>query len=192
MKEIWKAIKGYDGLYEVSNIGRVKRLAYTTIGRTIGRKKEYIKHYQERFLNPTLCANGYMRVTLSRKGIESYKHVHSIVAEAFLPNTEQYPCVNHKNEVKTDNRVENLEWCSYGYNNKYNNLLERARIQRIKTCDKAESPIQITNVKDGSKMIFKNKREASTFLNVKTTSIHRAARKIRHTCNGYIVDYIKQ
>ena len=104
--EIWKPVIGYYGLYEVSNFGRVKSINYNKTGK-------------ERLMKQVVNKQGYYQVTLHKNGSMAAKKVHRLVAEAFIPNPNNLPCVNHKNEDKTDNRVENLEWCSIEYNNRY-------------------------------------------------------------------------
>ena len=106
MTEIWEAIKGYEGKYEVSNLGRVKSLSYRN-------KKE------ERCLKPRNAGSGYPMVGLwNEEGCER-KYVHKLVAEAFIPNPNGYKEINHINETKSDNRAENLEWCTHAYNVNY-------------------------------------------------------------------------
>lgn len=101
--EIWKDIKGYEGRYQISNEGRVKSL--------IGSK--------EKILKPGLNFHGYEKVTLSKGNKVKAHLVHRLVAQAFIPNPNDYPCINHKDEMKFDNSVDNLEWCTYDYNNNY-------------------------------------------------------------------------
>ena len=110
MEEIWKPIEGYEGLYEVSNFGRVKRLA-GEVSRTnrwgstsIVKTKDRIRKLKAN------SANGYVYVTLSKNGKIEIKRVHRLVAVAFIPNTENKPHVNHIDGDKTNNHVENLEW----------------------------------------------------------------------------------
>ena len=103
--EIWKDIQGFENLYQVSNLGRVKSLNY--------------KHTDKEKVLKLTKSNGYLDVILYKAG--EYKHhlVHRLVAQTFIPNTNSSLQVNHKNEIKTDNRVENLEWCTPKYNSNY-------------------------------------------------------------------------
>ena len=112
MIEVWKDIKGYEGLYQVSNIGRVKSLT-----RTNCRKENILKQ--------TNRGNGYYCVSLSKNNIVKTFCVHRLVAEAFIPNPNNFPCVNHINEDKLDNRVENLEFCTIQYNSSYGSVCQR-------------------------------------------------------------------
>ena len=116
-KEIWKDILGYEGLYQVSNQGRVKSL----------------KFGKERILKPCNNGWGYLFVQLFKNGEMKNDKVHRLVAKAFLSNPNNLPDVNHKNEDKTDNIVENLEWCDHKYNNNYGTRIQRAVEKTSKT-----------------------------------------------------------
>lgn len=109
MTEEWKDIKEYEGLYQVSNLGRVKSLKFG--------KEKILKLSNNK---------GYIQVTLYNDVIRKTYKVHRLVAETFLPNSDNKPCIDHINTNRTDNRVENLRWCTYKEN--MNNLLTKEKI----------------------------------------------------------------
>ena len=112
-KEIWKDIKNYEGLYQVSNLGNVKSLNYSHTGK-------------EQILKPPTTKAGYLRVYLYKEGKKRKRFlVHRLVAMAFLDNSDNLPQVNHKDENKKNNCVENLEWCTHTFNMNYGTRLER-------------------------------------------------------------------
>lgn len=104
--EIWLPIKGYTGLYEISDQGRVRSLNYKRTGRT-------------QVLKPLMIRSGYLQVMLYKDGKSKPYLVHRLVAEAFLANAEDLPEVNHLDECKTHNAVSNLEWCDRSHNINY-------------------------------------------------------------------------
>ena len=115
MEEIWKDIEGYEGLYQVSNMGRVRSLRRNII------------------LKIKIGSNGYERVVLSVNNIPKGYSIHRLVANTFIPNPDNYPIVNHKDENKTNNRVDNLEWCTQKYNVNYGTgIAKRTRSQSKK------------------------------------------------------------
>lgn len=101
MSEQWRDIAGYEGIYQVSDQGHI---------RNVKRGRERQLHYNN---------NGYVQVVLSRENKREHPLVHRLVALAFIPNPEGKPQINHKNGVKTDNRPDNLEWCTMGENLKH-------------------------------------------------------------------------
>ena len=104
LEEEWRPVVGYEEFYEVSSKGRVR-----SKDRVTGAKNGYTRTVNGEILNPWLV-EGYPRVSLSKRGQGHQKHVHRILAEAFIPNPDNHPLVRHLNDVRDDNRVENLAW----------------------------------------------------------------------------------
>lgn len=101
MEEIWKSISEYEGMYDVSNLGRIRSHKYINSPRTMANKKD---------------PNGYESIILCKYGTRNQQRIHRLVAIAFLTNPNNYPVVNHKNGIRNDNRAENLEWCTQSQN----------------------------------------------------------------------------
>lgn len=117
--EKWKPIPDYENLYEVSSYGRVKSLEkyrYNNGG------KQLLK---ERILRPINNGNGYFMVRLYKNKTNKYYLIHRLVAEAFIPNPDNLPMINHRDEDKTNNVADNLEWCDAKYNSNYGTAIER-------------------------------------------------------------------
>lgn len=108
--EIWKDIQGYEGLYQVSTLGRVRSL-----DRLIKSRYGNFRKITGKIIKPNKIWSGYLRISLWKQQVE-YKSLHRLVAETFIPNPQNLPCVNHKDEVKSNNSVSNLEWCTWRYN----------------------------------------------------------------------------
>lgn len=107
MAELWENIAGFDGLYQISNYGRVKSL------------------YKNKILKQTKCKLGYCRVNLYKNKECKKFLVHRLVASAFIKNPYNLPIINHKDENPSNNNVNNLEWCTYSYNTSYGTARER-------------------------------------------------------------------
>lgn len=140
-KEIWKDIQGWEG-YQVSNWGRVKSCERVVID-TLGRRQPF----KETILIPQNDNRGYLRVNLYKNKKMTHYLIHRLVAEAFIPNDDNLPQVNHKDEDKTNNHVSNLEWCDSKYNMNFGTAIQR-------------------RVESNSKRIYQLSRDGSEILNV--------------------------
>lgn len=124
MKDIiWKDIKGYEGIYQISNYGEVLRLS-SYDSRNHLRNKRILKQRKN--------ADGYMQVGLHKNGQEKKFLIHRLVAENFIDNPNEYLEINHKDENKQNNSVINLEWCNRKYNVNYGNAQKKRVITRYK------------------------------------------------------------
>lgn len=112
--EIWKDIKGYEEYYKISNYGRI--YSKERFVKTCGNGRRIVGG---RIVNPVKCTNGYLEVQMHIKGKVIIKLLHRAVAEAFLPNPDNLPEVNHKDEDISNNTLQNLEWCTSKYNANY-------------------------------------------------------------------------
>lgn len=134
MQEIWKDISNYEGLYQVSNLGNVRSLDHIRIN---GKSEDRKCLQKGRMLKPAVQSIGYKFVVLSKNGKTKGYRVHRLVVETFIPNPNGYECINHKDENKLNNNVENLEWCTISYNNQYGTKKERQTKSIQKTSGKA-------------------------------------------------------
>lgn len=127
-----KPVKDYEGYYEVDQFGRVFGLDRTII--VVDGERTYEKLLTGRQMKQSIHDKGYKTVSLTKDGKTKSVFVHRIVAEAFIPNPDNLPMVNHKDEDKTNNFLENLEWCTASYNRTYGKAIEKhARKLRGKT-----------------------------------------------------------
>lgn len=115
-EEIWKDIKGYEGLYQVSNLGNIKSL-----DRFVVYSGGELKLHKSKNIKQNPNQQGYLTMTLSKNNCKKSFRVNRLVAETFIPNPLNLPQVNHKDENKLNNNVENLEWCTAKYNCNYGN-----------------------------------------------------------------------
>lgn len=131
MEECWKPIKGYEGLYEVSNMGRVRSLDRFVKARN--NKKRLVRGKMLLFGDN---GHGYKIVNLSKENITNLCYIHRLVAETFIPNPDNLPQVNHKDENIANNKHSNLEWCTPKYNANYGSRNERNRLEKIENYGK--------------------------------------------------------
>ena len=138
--EIWRDVVGFEGFYKVSNKGNV---------RSVDRINHVGREYSGRTLRSGYSADGYPQLQLCKNGKIKNKYIHRLVAEAFIPNPNNFPEVNHMDEVKDNNDVRNLEWCTRGYNNNHGTRTERI-----------SKKVRAVNVETGEVLTFKSTNEA--------------------------------
>lgn len=176
--EIWRDIIGYEGIYQISNLGNVKRIG--TYSNQTG--KEWISN---RILKPAIKSNGYMFVGLSKNGKVSSKHIHRLVAEAFVSNPDNKPTVNHKDGNKSNNTVDNLEWVTYLENN-----IHSIKVLKRDTKNSSDSKPVLQFDKEGNFIReYPSMREAQRQTNIIGIDKVCSGVKYRKTAGGYVWKY---
>ena len=194
-KEIWKDCKGYEGKYQVSNFGRVWNVN------------------NQKYLKPWISKGGYYLVNLmSKNGKIKHELIHRLVAIAFIDNPCNYPQVNHKDEDKTNNCVDNLEWCNSKYNNNYGtrnkriseklkgenhylfgkHLSDEHKTHIIDSSTKSKEVCQIDIITNVVINVFKSMREAERQTGVKYQHIWRVCNHKRQSAGGFIWRYTEE
>lgn len=176
--EEWRYIAGTNNLYAVSNLGRVKSFDMELScgnGRTHARRGRIRKLIENN--------RGYYKVYIFGK----YRLVHRLVAEAFIDNPNGYPHINHKDENRKNNCVENLEWCTPMYNTHYGSCIDKLRAQSAK---RAKPILQI--FRDGSEKQWASAREIERVLGYSHTSIARCCAGLYKTAYGCKWQYIDE
>ena len=179
--ENWKAIAGYGGQYEVSDLGRVKSLNYNRTG-----KEKILKLLNHR--------GGYLQVTLCKDGHVKNMLVHRLVAQAFIPNPDNLETINHKDEVKTNNVASNLEWmspkdnCNYGTRNKrVGEAVSKAKLNNPKT----STPVQMLDKQGNLLATFPSTHEAGRVTGISQGIICKCCNGKKYKSAGsYIWRYI--
>ena len=160
--ETWKKIAGYEGMYEVSDLGRVKSL----------------KHGKEKILKPQKINNGYLLVDLYKDGHKKQKYIHRIVAEAFIQNPQCLETVNHRDEVKTNNAASNLEWMSPADNVAYSQP------------QLAKRSVQMFDKKTGELLAtYPSTHEAERITGIDHSHISKCCLGKRKSVGGYVWRY---
>ena len=168
MTELWRDVQGYEGLYEVSNLGDVRSLPRATT--------------RGKLLSPVNSGKGYLQVTLYRNGKSKRLLVHRLVAQAFVPNPLNLSSVNHKDEHKNNNRSDNLEWCTIQYNLSYNGLHKRRGLPKYKAIN------QYTKRGDFVKR-WRGAQDVENQFGFSHSSIAAVCRGKRITAYGYVWRY---
>ena len=172
--EIWKVVDDYEGLYEVSNYGNVRSVdrMETLPNGTVRRRNGCI-------LKQKFASNGYLKCNLSKNAKEKTASVHRLVAQAFIPNPNNLPEVNHRDEDKTNNCAENLEWCSHLYNMRFGTAIQRG-------AEKQSTPVLQID-KDTNEVIaeYPSTAEAGRQLKIWQGNISNCCRGRYKTTGGY-------
>ena len=196
-EEIWKDIPEYEGYYQASNLGRIKsltRIKYANGGSYMS--KEII-------LKQATTKLRYKSVALCKNGIQKHYWVHRLIALTFLPNPNEWPDINHKDENPSNNNVENLEWCTTKYNMNYGTCVERrkasfvrnqsflkANATKVRNQSRChETPILGTS-KDGDAVLsYKSITEAARSTGISKGHIGECVKGIRKSAGGYYWKY---
>lgn len=186
-EEIWKDIKNYEGLYQISNFGNIKSLE-----RKIKNKNGY-RVIKEKILKPLLYKNGYLYIYLGGKN--RYR-IHRLVAQAFISNPNNLPQVNHINGIKNDNKVENLEWVTASENTKhaYDNGLAKHTENQTKAlinCNKNKrKKVALLDTYGNMQKTFDSAIEASKKLKIPVSCISRVCRNKRKSTHKMKFKYV--
>lgn len=175
MSEVWKPIEGYEGIYEVSSLGRVRSLERTLIDNK-GRRHPV----PSRILKPK-NDRGYCKVFLCDLNKRKECFVHRLVAQAFLPNPNNYPVINHKDENPHNNHVDNIEWCTISYNTRYGTGMARHiehTVFRVKAVEQLD--LQGNHI-----AFFESISEAARATNCHKAVISKVCKGQAQTSGGY-------
>lgn len=178
--EIWKDIEGFEGRYQISNMGRVKSLSRVVYHRASNRTTSFERMIPERIMKTHISNSGYMFVTLREKNVSFGKFVHRLVADAFILNPNGYKEVNHKDENKLNNNADNLEWCTPSYNMRYG---EMAVIRQRGNIRNRKPIIQMTM---GGKFVrkYKSIKEMHRITGINSEGVSRMCRGMKTYRNG--------
>lgn len=181
-----KNVIGYEGLYLIDSLGNL-----VSLPKIQGRRL----HNKYKILNTKQNTYGYVEVALSKDGATKSFLLHRLIAKHFIPNPESKPCVNHKNGIKTDNRIENLEWCTeqentkHAYDNNLGGFKERAK-GNLKRWNAEHKYIKVIFAKDGKEFEFRSSKEAAVYAGTCSDEVTRAIRK-RQRVKGYLAYGLK-
>lgn len=192
--EIWKDIEGYEGIYQVSSEGRVKSLNYHRTG-------------QERILKASCSGWGYPFVNLCKDGKKKTHRVHRLVAIAFIENPDNLPEINHKDEDKANNNVDNLEWCNRKYNVNYGTHNQRmaealrgenhylygkhlSEETKKKMSESLSKPVMCIHKINGYMVEYNSIKEAEKYTGIDNSAIAKCCKGKRRSAGGYKWFYI--
>ena len=174
MEKLWKEIPGTDGKYLISTAGEVM---------AISRRVKFGHVYRwtkTKLLTPRDNGKGYLELEFLGK----HHYIHRLVAEAFIPNPYNFPCINHKDENKENNSVENLEWCDYSYNTNYGTRTKRAKEKRF------SDRFVVINLDTGD--VYQTPKDESRATGIHNDSISRVCKGKSKTAGGYRWRYLNE
>ena len=174
MEKLWKEIPGTDGKYLISTAGEVM---------AISRRVKFGHVYRwtkTKLLTPRDNGKGYLELEFLGK----HHYIHRLVAEAFIPNPYNFSCINHKDENKENNSVENLEWCDYSYNTNYGTRTKRAKEKRF------GDRFVVINLDTGD--VYQTPKDASRATGIHNDSISRVCKGKSKTAGGYRWRYLNE
>lgn len=186
IKEIWKDIPEYEGLYQASSLGNIRSIDRIIYDKNLKRSR----NFKGKILKQNIRNDGYLFVNLSKNGINKVVKIHRIIAKTFIKNNNNYKCINHINGNKQDNNINNLEWCTYSHNIKEAYRLGLKKSISIKggknKCSKIVNQYDLDNnfikkwycIKDASKK-----------LKIKDSNISLCCKGKRNKAGGYIWKY---
>lgn len=180
--EEWRDVVGFEGLYQISNLGRVKSLPL------IIKYQEKERQSPERLRKVQKTCHGYLFVRLKKGGKNQHKTIHRMIAEAFIPNPNNYPCVNHIDSNRLNNTIKNLEWCTYAHNERWaweTNDKWNKTIPKRQPMNHKWVAVGILNDKGDVIKSFKSIRSASIEMRVNITGISNCIKGKSHTAGGY-------
>ena len=173
--EIWKDIEGYEGLYQVSNRGRVKSLSRKVTNAMFSINEHFVKVVDN--------GHGYKSVSLWKDNKGKHFYVHRLVALAFVPNSNGYKYINHKDEDKSNNDVSNLEWCTAKYNCNYGNHTKKLKKSYILNGN--NRPIDVYDMNGVFLKTFDCSNDVCRELNIERRSLYSVCQGIVKSSKGY-------
>jgi hypothetical protein len=184
--EIWKDVIGFEGIYQVSNKQRIKRIALSKIINNVK------IDFQERTVKTRLDKKGYVILNLCRNKEKFNTSLHRVVAKAFIPNPENKPQVNHINGIRNDNRIENLEWSTASENVLHSyHILKKIpnAIGKLNRCGKKVAYYDLSGQLKGT---FLSTMDAQRSLKISNSNISAVCLGRKNKTNGYIFKYYNE
>lgn len=174
---MWKTIKGYEGLYEISDKGEVRSFDRVL---PCGHNSSHIR--KGKILTPCGNGKGYLQIYLIKDGKAKKFYIHRLVAEAFIDNPNNYPIINHKDENRSNNEASNLEWCNHLYNSNYGHCR-----QKISDSHNKKPVIQV--LPDGTEVRYESSHYAERCTQINHSSIVKCCKGRAKTAGGFAWRY---